>query len=130
MGEFFVVRLMVPSAGGRGRAIAFGGRGLNPDAKPKYNNTGETALFSKGTQLYNFATARGAAIKAGTIILAEGYMDVIALVRAGFAGRRPPGRASQGSGPDVCCMGSGPGSAQAATTKSRRSHCSWSSSVN
>jgi DNA primase len=58
---------------------------LEADAKPKYINTGETALFSKGTQLYNFATARAAAIKAGTIIVAEGYMDVIALVRAGFA---------------------------------------------
>ena len=60
-------------------------RALEADAKPKYINTGETPLFSKGTQLYNFATARAAAIKAGTIILAEGYMDVIALVRAGFA---------------------------------------------
>ena len=60
-------------------------RGLQPDAKPKYINTGETVLFSKGFNLYNFATARGAAIKAGTIIVAEGYMDVIALVRAGFA---------------------------------------------
>src|SRR6185312_1207892 len=43
------------------------------------------SLFSKGSQLYNFATARAAAIKAGTILVAEGYMDVIALVRAGFA---------------------------------------------
>jgi len=58
---------------------------LEADAKPKYINTGETPLFSKGTQLYNFATARAAAIKAGTILVAEGYMDVIALVRAGFA---------------------------------------------
>jgi DNA primase len=58
---------------------------MAPDAKPKYINTGETPLFSKGGNLYNFATARAAAIKAGTIILAEGYMDVIALVRAGFA---------------------------------------------
>ena len=66
------------------RVIAFGARALEPDAKPKYINTGETTLFSKGSQLYNFAGARAAAIKAGTIILAEGYMDVIALVRAGF----------------------------------------------
>jgi DNA primase len=82
--DFFFDRLMFPITDPRGRVIAFGGRGLLPDAKPKYINTGETALFSKGHQLYNFATARPAALKAGSIILAEGYMDVIALVRAGF----------------------------------------------
>ena len=76
---------MFPIADGRGRVIAFGGARAAADAKPKYINTGETALFSKGAQLYNFATARAAALKAGTIIVAEGYMDVIALVRAGFA---------------------------------------------
>jgi DNA primase len=54
------------------------------DAKPKYINTGETEFFSKGRLLYNFATARPAGLKAQTIIVAEGYMDVIALVRAGF----------------------------------------------
>ncbi|HUE64636.1 MAG TPA: DNA primase [Rhizomicrobium sp.] len=85
MRDFFFNRVMFPIADGRGRVIAFGARALEADAKPKYINTGETPLFSKGTQLYNFATARAAAIKAGTIILAEGYMDVIALVRAGFA---------------------------------------------
>src|SRR6202000_56435 len=85
MRDFFFNRVMFPISDGRGRVIAFGARPLEADAKPKYINTGETALFSKGTQLYNFATARAAAIKAGTIILAEGYMDVIALVRAGFA---------------------------------------------
>jgi DNA primase len=82
--DFFFNRLMFPITDPRGRAIAFGGRGLDPDAKPKYINTGETPLFSKGRLLYNFATARPAALKSGTIILAEGYMDVIALVRAGF----------------------------------------------
>jgi DNA primase len=85
MRDFFFNRVMFPISDGRGRMIAFGARALEADAKPKYINTGETALFSKGTQLYNFATARAAAIKAGTVILAEGYMDVIALVRAGFA---------------------------------------------
>jgi len=84
MRDFFFNRVMFPISDGRGRLIAFGARALEADAKPKYINTGETQLFSKGTQLYNFATARAAAIKAGTIILAEGYMDVIALVRAGF----------------------------------------------
>jgi len=82
--DFFFNRLMFPITDGRGRVIAFGGRGLDPDAKPKYINTGETPLFSKGRLLYNFASARPAALKTGTIILAEGYMDVIALVGAGF----------------------------------------------
>ncbi|MEJ1967619.1 MAG: DNA primase [Rhizomicrobium sp.] len=82
--DFFYDRLMFPITDPRGRVIAFGGRGLSPDAKPKYINTGETALFSKGHLLYNFATARPAAIKAQTVVVAEGYMDVIALVRAGF----------------------------------------------
>ena len=84
MRDFFFNRVMFPIADGRGRVIAFGARALEADAKPKYINTAETALFSKGSQLYNFAAARAAAIKAGTVILAEGYMDVIALVRAGF----------------------------------------------
>jgi len=85
MRDFFFNRVMFPIGDGRNRIVAFGARALEADAKPKYINTGETSLFSKGAQLYNFATARAAAIKAGTIILAEGYMDVIALVRAGFA---------------------------------------------
>jgi DNA primase len=82
--DFFYNRLMFPIADGRGRVVAFGGRGLTADAKPKYINTGETEFFSKGRLLYNFALARAAGIKAGTIIVCEGYMDVIALVRAGF----------------------------------------------
>ena len=85
MRDFFYNRVMFPITDGRSRVVAFGARALEADAKPKYINTGETSLFSKGSQLYNFATARAAAIKAGTIIVAEGYMDVIALVRAGFA---------------------------------------------
>jgi DNA primase len=85
MRDFFYNRVMFPISDGRGRIVAFGARALEADAKPKYINTGETTLFSKGSQLYNFATARAAAIKSGTILVAEGYMDVIALVRAGFA---------------------------------------------
>lgn len=85
MRDFFFDRVLFPITDRAGRVIAFGGRALVPDAKPKYINTGETALFSKGHNLYNLPAARAGAIKAGTIILAEGYMDVIALVRAGFA---------------------------------------------
>jgi DNA primase len=82
--DFFFNRLIFPITDSRGRTVAFGGRGLTADAKPKYINSGETEFFSKGRQLYNFATARPAGIKAQTIIVAEGYRDVIALVRAGF----------------------------------------------
>jgi DNA primase len=82
--DFFFNRVMFPISDQRGRVIAFGARALEADAKPKYINTGETSLFSKGQLLYNFATARAAAIKAQNIVVAEGYMDVIALVRAGF----------------------------------------------
>ncbi len=88
--DFFYDRVMFPIADPRGRFIAFGGRALNDDAKPKYINTGETALFSKGHLLYNFQRAREAATKGEALILAEGYMDVIALVEAGFAGAVAP----------------------------------------
>jgi DNA primase len=75
---------MFPITDSRGRVIGFGARALDPATKPKYLNTADTVLFSKGQHLYNLAAARPAALKAGTIILAEGYMDVIALERAGF----------------------------------------------
>ncbi len=88
--DFFFNRVMFPIADVRGRTIAFGARALDPDAKPKYINTGETALFSKGRLLYNFGPARTAALQSGTLIVAEGYMDVIALVRAGFEGAVAP----------------------------------------
>lgn len=84
MRDFFFDRITFPIADLRGRFIAFGARALDPDAKPKYINTGETQLFSKGQLLYNFASARAPAIKAQSIVVAEGYMDVIALVRAGI----------------------------------------------
>jgi DNA primase len=88
--DFFYDRVMFPISDVRGRIVAFGGRGLNPDAKPKYINTGETALFSKGRLLYRFGPAREAAAKGAPLIVAEGYMDVIALAEAGFAGAVAP----------------------------------------
>jgi DNA primase len=88
--DFFYDRIMFPIEDVRGRVIAFGGRGMSPDAKPKYINTGETTLFSKGRQLYNFRAAREVATKGAPLILAEGYMDVIALSEAGFAGAVAP----------------------------------------
>ncbi|WP_288903040.1 DNA primase [uncultured Sneathiella sp.] len=76
-------RLMFPITDQRGRIIAFGGRALG-DAPAKYLNSPETPLFHKGHVLYNMALARQKAYDTGTIIVAEGYMDVIALSEAGF----------------------------------------------
>ncbi|MEX1036592.1 MAG: DNA primase [Sneathiella sp.] len=77
-------RLMFPITDRRGRIIAFGGRALG-DAPAKYLNSPETPLFHKGHVLYNMATARQKAFDSGMIIVAEGYMDVIALSDAGFS---------------------------------------------
>jgi DNA primase len=82
--DFFFDRVMFPIGDLKGRIVAFGARALQSNAKPKYINTGETSLFSKGRLLYNFAPARTAALKSGNLIVAEGYLDVIALVRAEF----------------------------------------------
>ncbi len=75
-------RLMFPIEDRQGRVIAFGGRALG-DAPAKYLNSPDTPLFHKGTVLYNMASARKTAFETGTVVVAEGYMDVIALVSAG-----------------------------------------------
>ena len=77
-------RVMFPIADLRGRVIAFGGRALEKDVPAKYLNSPETPLFHKGANLYNFAAARVAAHKGGEVIAVEGYVDVIAMVSAGF----------------------------------------------
>jgi DNA primase len=77
-------RIMFPIRDARGRAIAFGGRAMDPNARAKYLNSNETLIFDKGRSLYNFAPAREAAGKVQSLIVAEGYMDVIALAQAGF----------------------------------------------
>ncbi len=78
-------RVMFPIQDRRGRVIAFGGRALDPNAPAKYLNSPETPLFHKSHTLYNIALAREASREAGTVLVAEGYMDVIALAQAGFA---------------------------------------------
>ena len=77
----FFGRVMFPIIDLRGNVVAFGGRILG-DGKPKYLNTSETPVFSKGDMLFalNFAKNCGS----GRLILCEGYMDVIALHQAGF----------------------------------------------
>ncbi|MFO1035710.1 MAG: DNA primase [Geminicoccaceae bacterium] len=76
-------RLMFPIADEKGRIVAFGGRAMG-DAGAKYLNTAETPLFHKGSQLYNLDRAMGPARERREVILAEGYMDVIALWSAGL----------------------------------------------
>ncbi|WP_457647461.1 DNA primase [Profundibacter sp.] len=78
-------RIIFPIRDARKRAIALGGRAMDPNARAKYLNSPETELFDKGRSLYNHGPAREAAGKGAPLIVAEGYMDVIALVEAGFA---------------------------------------------
>lgn len=84
--DFFRGRVMFPITDVRGAVIAFGGRGLAPDAKPKYLNSGDTELFHKSTVLYRYKAAREALGhgEGGGLIVCEGYMDAIALTEAGF----------------------------------------------
>lgn len=78
-------RVMFPIRDARGNCIAFGGRALKASAKAKYLNSPETILFDKGRSLYNHGPARSALGKQHPLIVAEGYMDVIALAQAGFS---------------------------------------------
>ena len=77
-------RIMYPIRDSRGRCIAFGGRAMSKNARAKYLNSPETKLFDKGRSLYNFSTARAALNSQSSLIVAEGYMDVIALSQANF----------------------------------------------
>lgn len=77
-------RIIFPIRDARGRAISLGGRAMDPNARAKYLNGPETELFDKGRNLYNIGPAREAAGKGQPLIVAEGYMDVIALSEAGF----------------------------------------------
>jgi len=83
-------RVMFPITDHRGRVIAFGGRALEKDVPAKYLNSPETPLFHKGDNLYNLATARQAAHDGASLIVVEGYVDVIAMVTSGFAGSVAP----------------------------------------
>ena len=77
-------RVMFPITDFRGRIIAFGGRALSADAPAKYLNSPETPLFHKGSNLYNGAAARAAVHDGASLIVVEGYVDVIAMVSAGY----------------------------------------------
>ncbi|MFZ4557048.1 MAG: DNA primase [Pseudanabaena sp.] len=76
-------RLMIPINDTRGRVIAFGGRSFG-DEEPKYLNSPETELFSKGSILFAMDHARDAIAKTDQAIVVEGYFDAIALHQAGI----------------------------------------------
>ena len=91
-------RIVFPITDARGRIVSFGGRALDPNAKAKYLNGPDTALFDKGRTLYGLFEARkilhsAPASEQGDLVVVEGYMDVIACQRAGVAAAAPMGTA-------------------------------------
>lgn len=81
LSDRFYNRVMFPIIDLRGNVIAFGGR-IMTDQKPKYLNTSDTPVFKKSTNLFALNFAKNAGKR--SLILCEGYMDVIALHQAGF----------------------------------------------
>jgi DNA primase len=82
--DWFRDRVMFPIRSVDGTVIGFGGRVLD-DSKPKYMNSPETPVFSKGRELYGLFEARQALRDKGYALVVEGYMDVVALAQSGFA---------------------------------------------
>lgn len=78
-------RIIFPIEDSRGRVIAFGGRAMSAEVSAKYLNSPDTPLFNKGRGLYNLNRARKAAHDNGTLVVVEGYVDVIALDIAGLS---------------------------------------------
>jgi DNA primase len=87
--ELFSQRVMFPIRDRRGTIISFGGRILGA-GQPKYVNGPETAVFSKRRNLYGLDLARDGVRNGGTLIVVEGYMDVIATAQAGFTAAVAP----------------------------------------
>lgn len=82
--DAFRGRLIFPIHNESGKAIAFGGRGMNDEDQPKYLNSPETPIYKKTSVLYNLHRAREAVRRSGRIVLVEGYMDVIGVYAAGI----------------------------------------------
>ncbi|GAA5234266.1 DNA primase [Verticiella sediminum] len=78
----FRERVMFPIRNARGHLVGFGGRVLGK-GEPKYLNSPETPVFSKGSELYGLWEARQAIRNAGQVVVVEGYMDVVALAQMG-----------------------------------------------
>jgi DNA primase len=79
----FRERIMFPLADARGRVVGFGARAMRENQPPKYLNTSEGEVFHKGSQLFGIDLARKHAARAGSVVLVEGYTDVLALHQAG-----------------------------------------------
>ncbi|SHN89896.1 DNA primase [Bathymodiolus heckerae thiotrophic gill symbiont] len=82
--DFFRDRLIFPIHNTKGNIIAFGGRAFDKDAKAKYLNSSESAIFSKSRELYGLHHARKYSRAIDYILVVEGYMDVVALHQAGI----------------------------------------------
>ena len=87
--DFFFNRVMFPIRAGRGRMVSFGGRVLG-EGQPKYLNGPETEIFAKRRTLFGLDRARAGVREGGTVIVVEGYLDVISLHGAGFTGAVAP----------------------------------------
>ncbi|HEY1057986.1 MAG TPA: DNA primase [Limnobacter sp.] len=79
----FRARVMFPIRNGKGQVIGFGGRVMG-QGEPKYLNSPETPVFSKGLEVYGLFEARQAIHRMGYVLVTEGYMDVVALAQWGF----------------------------------------------
>ena len=77
-------RIVFPLCDRRGRVLGFGARALGADQQPKYLNSSDNAVFHKGRHVFGADIARAHATRAGSVVLCEGYTDVIALHQAGL----------------------------------------------
>src|SRR5258705_4317172 len=82
----FRSRLMIPICRDTGSVIAFGGRAVDPDQQPKYLNSPETPIYSKGRTLYGLNVSKNAIRQRKFAILVEGYFDLAQVYQAGFGG--------------------------------------------
>ncbi len=77
-------RFVIPIRDSRGRVVGFGARAIHPDDEPKYLNSPQSTLFDKSHLLYGFDMARRAIRETETVVVVEGYMDVIQAHQAGY----------------------------------------------
>ena len=82
--DIFRDRLIFPIKDRKGRTVGFGGRVMNPEDQPKYLNTGETAVFQKGKELYGLYESSLNRRDINKIFVVEGYIDVIAMFDKGM----------------------------------------------
>ena len=77
-------RLMIPIRDERGRTVGFGGRALRPQDHPKYINSPQTPLFDKSRLLFGLDSGKRSIRDTGTVVIVEGYLDVIQARQAGY----------------------------------------------